>query len=254
MQGNVFQPLNDYFDHIYVITLKRATERQQKIAEELKGLNYSFFFGADKNDFSIDELKEKGIYDKEKAKAIHRYHRPMNGGQIGCSWSHKLVYEDVLQKGYSKALILEDDVKADEGIWTFAEVMNELPPDWELLYFDYHKNIDSSFATKLKQQVYHVQKLIGGLKWSHETINNLYAKDHSTHLKKAGYHMYTSAYAITESAAKELLKMQTPIAYIADDLLAHAVTNNVIKGFISVPKLFTQESQSDKSSVSYVED
>jgi hypothetical protein len=133
-------------------------------------------------------------------------------------------------------------------------IMKELPGDWELVYFDYHKNVESSMATKLKQHAYHIQKLLGGLKWSHDTISNLYATAYSPHLKKAGYHMYTSAYAITHSAAAKLLQMQTPIAYIADDLLAHAITNNVIKGFISVPKLFQQESQSDKDSVSYVED
>lgn len=254
MQQSDFQSLNDFFDHIYVITLKRAVERQEQIKQNLDGLNFSFFFGADKNEFSVDDLKGRNIYDEDKAKNIHRYNKSMTGGQIGCSWSHKLVYEDVLQKGYRKVLILEDDVKADVGISNFKSIIHELPNDWELFYLDYHKNVESTFATKIKQQVYHIQKLLGGLKWSHDTISNLYAQDHSTHLKKAGYHMYTSAYAITASAAEKLLKMQTPIAYVADDLLAHAITNNIIKGFISVPKLFRQESQSDKSSVSYVED
>jgi glycosyl transferase, family 25 len=254
MHENVFQPLNDFFDHIYVITLTRARERQHKIAAHLEGLDYSFFFGADKNDFSIVALQHEGIYDEQKAKDIHRYHKPMTGGQIGCSWSHRLVYEDILKNGYGEVLILEDDVTIAAGISIFTEVVNELPGDWELLYFDYHKNIEGSIATKLKQQAYHIQKLVGGLKWSHQTIDNLYAKGYSPHLKKAGYHMYTSAYAITATAAKKLLQMQTPIAYIADDLLAHAVTNNVVKGFISVPKLFTQESQGNKTSGSYVED
>jgi glycosyl transferase family 25 len=254
MPGNVFQPLNDFFDHIYVITLQRATDRQQKIREQLHGLNYSFFFGADKNDFSIEELLRQGIYDETKAKEIHRYHKPMTGGQIGCSWSHRLVYEDVVKNNFQRVLILEDDVKSDPGISSFTNIMEELPAAWELVYFDYHKNVDHSIATKLKQRVYHIQKIFGGLSWSHETISNLYATPFSPHLKKAGYHMYTSAYAISNSAAAKLLQMQTPIAYIADDLLAHAITNNVIKGFISVPKLFQQESQSDKDSVSYVED
>lgn len=251
---HIFRPLNDFFDHVYVITLARATERQQKISANLHGLDYSFFYGADKNDFDIGTLSAQGVYDEKKAKSIHRYHKPMTGGQIGCSWSHKLVYEDMIGKGYTRVLVLEDDVKACKEIVSFASIINELPRDWELLYFDYHKNIDRNTVARLKQQVYHIQKLLGGLNWSHDTISNLYATRYSPHLKKAGYHMYTSAYAITQSAAKKLRDMQTPIAYIADDLLAHAITNNVINGFISVPRLFTQESQGDKNTVSYVED
>ncbi|MCE3281429.1 MAG: hypothetical protein K0Q66_166 [Chitinophagaceae bacterium] len=253
MTENPFVALNDYFDHVYVITLRRAVERQEKITQHLQGLNFSFFYGADKNDFSIDELKEKEIYNEEGAQNTHRYNKAMTGGQIGCSWSHRLVYEDILQKGFEKVLILEDDVKAAPGIALFNTVMRQLPPDWDLVYFDYHKNISSNIGTRIKQQVYRIQRKMGGLKWSDEMIGNLHATGYSAHLKKAGYHMYTSAYALRREAAAKLVGMQTPIVYIADDLLAHAITNNVINGFISLPRLFTQESQADKSSGSYVE-
>ena len=56
-------------------------------------------------------------------------------------------------------------------------------------------------------------------------IKHLYAEPFSTHLKKAGYHEYTSAYAITLSAAQTLLKLQTPISFIADNLLGWDVAD-----------------------------
>jgi len=252
-----FDAINHYFDHIYVVTLKRAIERQAQIQQQLKGLDFHFFFGADKKEFSIDALIRDGIYDEAAAKQWHRYNKPMNGGQIGCSWSHRLVYEDILQKGYSKVLILEDDVFVNDAVLPmFQQVMDELPANWELVYFDYLKNTESNFGTQLKQLVYHVQHAIGALKWNHTTINNLYAKPYSTHLKQAGYHMYTSAYAITAPAAQQLIALQTPISHVADHLLAHAISTKIINGFIAVPKLFEQESQTTDlaTRVSYVED
>jgi glycosyl transferase family 25 len=252
-----FTPINQCFDRIYVITLKRATERHVQIAQQLKGLDFHFFYGADKNDFSIEALKQQGIYDENAAKHWHRYHKPMNGGQIGCSWSHRLVYEDMLQNGYKKILILEDDVFVNEAVLPlFGAMIAELPADWDLLYFDYLKNTHTNFGSGVKQLIYHLQHAIGALKWNHTTIKNLYARPFSPHLKKAGYHMYTSSYAITAAAAKQLIPLQTPIAHVADHLLAHAISTYIIKGFIAVPKLFEQESQTTAvaTRVSYVED
>ncbi|MEO5783459.1 MAG: glycosyltransferase family 25 protein, partial [Ginsengibacter sp.] len=100
-----------------------------------------FFFGADKNNFSFEELKEKNIYNEALAIKHHRYSKPMNPGQIGCALSHKNIYEEIINKRYTKTLILEDDVEAvTESINLFSEIIKELPDDWELLYFDYSKN------------------------------------------------------------------------------------------------------------------
>jgi GR25 family glycosyltransferase involved in LPS biosynthesis len=84
----------------------------------------------------------------------------------------------------------------------------------------------------------------------------LYARKFSEHLFLAGYHDFTSAYAITESAAKKLINLQTPVAFVADNLLAHACSNLLINGLVSSPKVFLQESQlqDKKTRESYVEE
>ena len=61
------------------------------------------------------------------------------------------------------------------------------------------------------------------------------------HLKKAGFHDFTYAYAINESAAKKLIEMQTPIQYIADNLLAHASTKGLIEAYTAWPKVFLHD-------------
>ena len=248
-----FTPLNNFFDHIYVITLRRAGERQRAIRKNLAGLKYEFFFGADKQEYPIKELIGDGIYDEVLAKKYHRYHKPFSGGQVCCAWSHKRVYEDIIQKGFQKVLILEDDVTAVEGIGVLSKlVLTELPAGWELLYLDYSKNEKPNF---LKQYWYHLQSAFGALTWGQRTIQNLYPKNVSTHISTSGYHDYTSAYALTSSAAKKLTELQTPVIYLADNLLANACTTKKVNGFISQPKLFSQLSQgSDKLTHSFVDD
>ncbi len=248
-----FTTLNNFFDHIYVITLHRASERQDEIKRNLAGLNYDFFWGADKQEHSIVDMERGGIYSEALAKKNHRYYKAFNCGQICCAWSHRKVYEDVLSKGYQKVLILEDDVTAVSDIGTmFSLIIKELPSNWELIYFDYNKN-ESGY--KLKQYWYHVQKFMGKLNWSHTTIQNLYPKKVGIHVSSAGFHDFTSAYAITTSVAEKLLNLQTPIAYVADNLLATACTSKLVNGFIVKPKLFMQLSQGlEKNTHSFVDE
>ena len=250
---NDFTAINNFFNHIYVITLHRATERQEAIKINLDGLNYEFFWGADKQDHPKTAMALEGVYDEALAIKNHRYHTPISHGHICCSWSHRKVYEDVLSKGYQKVLILEDDVMVAGDIGTLSPlVFNELPANWELLYLDYVKNENSN---TIKQYWYHVQRFFGGINLSHTTIKNLYPKRVNQHVSSAGFHDFTSAYAITNAAAQKLLQLQTPIAYQADNLLAEACTTKLVNGFIARPKLFSQLSQGRDNLVpSFVDD
>ena len=97
----------------------------------------------------------------------------------------------------------------------------------------------------IKKAIYHLQHSIGKLKWNHQMIRNLYAKPFSRYLKKAGFHDYTYAYAINRTGGEKLVSMQTPIQYIADNLLAHAITKKVVRGFIVSPPVFLHDSLPD---------
>lgn len=246
-----YDTLNNYFDHIYVITLKRATDRQQQVAKDLAGLRYEFFWGSDKLELDIPAMAANGEYSEAKAKQFHRYNKGMSPGQVGCSLSHKRIYEEVLQKGYQRVLILEDDVHP-VNMEQAAAIINAFPADWELVMFDYYKNEERNW---LKQQWYHIQHAVGKLKWNHTMIRNLYPRPVNTYIKTAGYHEFTDAYCITPAAAKVLLQLQTPLCFIADMLLPYATTNQLVKGYVSTPKLFAQTSTGDtKSSHSFIDD
>jgi glycosyl transferase family 25 len=240
--------LNQHYDKIYVLSVDSAVDRRKLFAERFTGLDYDFFFGADKNNFTIDELKEKKIYSEELTKKHHRYHKQMRPGEIACAWSHCMIYEDMVKKNYSRILVFEDDAVPDpEMMKKIPGILSEIPEDCEVLMWGWSKNGKSGIESLLKKTGYHIQHSLGLLKWNRTIIKNLFAKRYSTTLKKAGFHDYTYAYAITKSGAEKLLQMQTPIQYIADNLLAHAITNNVIKGFIVYPPAFLHDSLPDGS-------
>lgn len=239
-----FDILNSFFDKIYVITLRRAIERQEAIKKELAGLNYSFFYGKDKADFTTQELEEKDIYNEALAQKHHRHGKALSTGMVCCSWSHALVYEDVVKNNYNKVLIMEDDVRIDEKkIELLPQIFAELPQDWELLYLGYCLNEHPPSNVVFKKVWYHLLRFFGGIRFSHTTIKNLYPKRASHHLFYAGYHDCIHAYGITQSAAQKLLQLQTPISFIADNLVAHAATNELVKAFITKPKIINQQSQ-----------
>ena len=249
--------LNSYFDKIYVVTLKRSTERHEKMQSVLQGLNFSFFYGNDKKELTLDELLEQGVYDEEKAKSLHKDDKPMNTTQIGCAWSHRLVYEDMLANKFKRILILEDDViLKKEGLTLFEEMIDQLPDEWDIWYLDYHKNLRRNLGTFFVQQALHFQKWIGKLKWSHKMIRNLYARKYKPNLFIAGSHKFSTAYAITDSGAKKLIKLQTPIAFCTENLLSYACANSIVAGYVSVPKIFLRQSylQDKKNKASYVDE
>jgi glycosyl transferase family 25 len=243
-----FEQLNFYFDQVYVLTLERAHERQAAIRQALEGLQYRFFYSADKQTLDIPALVASGQYDETAARRNHRYSQPMQPGQLGCAIGHRMIYEDILQQGYQRVLILEDDVEPDFTSDILpATILDELPDDWDLLYFDYDKNL---FPRPIKQAWYHVQHAMGLLKWSHSMIRHLYPHPFSAHLSRAGFHDYTSAYALTARGARVLLQLQSPLSYVADNLLATAATSGQVKAFISQPRLFRQRSQGSGASES----
>jgi glycosyl transferase family 25 len=121
------------------------------------------------------------------------------------------------------------------------------------LYFGFAGNEQVPKTAPLKRLFYHLLRLAGAIKYSHQTIRNLYPRKVSEHIYTAGYHDCTHAYGLTLSGAQKLAQLQQPITFVADNLLAHAVTNGLVKGYIVHPKIINQQYQvSDKSTYSYL--
>ena len=143
-------------------------------------------------------------------------------------------------------MIFEDDAVPEPAILKNVDIiLSEVPGDWELLMWGWAKNGKSGPDSLLKKIVYHIQHSLGMLKWDHQVIRNMYASPYSNHLKKAGFHDFAHAYAINRSGAEKFLQMQTPIQYIADNLLAHAITRNIVSGYIVYPAAILHDNLPD---------
>ncbi len=243
------QILNNTFDKIFVLTLEGQTERQEHMRQVLKGVEFEFFYGVNKNNFTIDLAEKNGEYNSQLAQTRVRSGKPMQHGMIACSWSHKKIYEKVIDENLNSVLIFEDDLQPlNSNTPLLSTVLNELPDNWELLYLGYWKNEKYGFKERLRQYQYHILKSLNLVQWSHTRIKNIYAKPYSKHLKIAGNHETTHAYAVTKSAAEKLIKLQSPISYNPDHLLTHAITSEQVRAFLTHPMMFWQLSLEEGNS------
>jgi len=234
--------LEQFFDKIVVLSVPRFTDRHQKVKQQLEGLSFDFFWGADKLELNEELLKEDGTYDEVQTKKNQRQGKALNLGEIACSLSHRMLYEEMIKQQWKKVLVLEDDVLGlTDNMAVLPQALKELPADWELVYLGYLKHEQVTAGLKAKQFYYKILSGLGLMRWNFTMVSNLLPKPYSKHLKRAGFHDCTHAYAITLSAAKKLLAAQTPVVYRADDLLSSTVMKGDLKAFVTEPKFFDQE-------------
>jgi glycosyl transferase, family 25 len=242
INADINKLLQQYFDKVFVVSVPRFTERHKHVEKHLEELSFDFFWGADKLKLDYTSVKTDGTYDEQKAKQLQRQGKALNLGEIACSLSHRMVYEEMLKHNWQKVLILEDDVlPLYNNLAQLPAALNELPANWELVYLGYLKHENVSAALKRKQMWYKILSRLGLMKWTYKMVTNLLPKPFSSHLKKAGFHDCTHAYAVTLPAAKKLLAAQTPVVYRADDLLSSTIMKGELEAFVTEPKFFDQE-------------
>jgi glycosyl transferase family 25 len=240
--ANISKYLEQYFDKIFVVSIPRFADRHERVKKNLEGVSFDLFWGADKLALNYDAVKTNGTYDEQRAKKLQRQGKALNLGEIACSLSHRMVYEEMVKNNWKKILILEDDVlPIAENLEHLPAAIEELPNDWELVYLGYLKHEKVTTALKTKQFFYKILSALGLMAWTYKMVSNLLPKPFSAHLKRAGFHDCTHAYAVTLPAAKKLLAAQTPVVYRADDLLSATIMKGELKAFVTEPKFFDQE-------------
>lgn len=247
--------LQQYFDKILVVSVPRFTDRHLRVQEQLRGLSFEFFWGADKLSLDVQKAIKEGIYDETRTKKLQRQGKPLSQGELACSLSHRFVYEAVIANGWKKTLVLEDDVwPLFENLHLLPETFRELPASWELVYLGYLKHEQVTGQLKIKQFFYKILSGLGLMKWNYTMVSNLLPRRYSQHLKKAGFHDCTHAYAITLEGAGKLLREQTPVVYRADDLLSHTILKGKLSAFVTEPKFFDQEDFHVKETASKIKE
>ncbi len=255
MTNRLFQPLNSFFDRIYVLTLQRAKERQSYMQEALKGLNFHFFQGIDGRNLRMENLIRSGLFDRQSFMAIKRGNREMSVGEVACALSHRAIYEDAVQNGYGKILILEDDARPIRAqILNSERWLQELPSDWQLFMLGYTAEKKPGLYHWLQQRVYlmyHKRKWFNWDKVSEAWIRQSCLRPHNGFYWELGKIVGGHAYALTLETAKRFLRYQTPIKLQADRVFYHFKVEKGLKAYLPKQRLFGLSEQSHFSYIGY---
>ena len=173
--------MNDYFDKIYVLSLKRNTERRDIITQRLKAVEIDFEF-----------------FDACDGQVINHLWKKLDNANfttsnyVACQISHLSIYNDAISRGFDRILILEDDIKPHKNIQNlFKSFISQVPSDYDILYFGWipltddcsmwnYGVIDDRF---LSSNTFHPKNLWG-----------LYAYSPSVNLMKEMIELYNNSF------------------------------------------------------------
>lgn len=120
--------IDEYFDKVYVLNLNRRKDRLKTSTKKLEYCEIEFERFA-----AVDGSVLQNVWETFNSKN----HTLGNPNYLACAISHLSIYRDALDNGYSKILIVEDDVNIRKNANDeFSNIINSLP-DWELLYLGF---------------------------------------------------------------------------------------------------------------------
>lgn len=126
------------FDKIYVINLKRRSDRKEQLLAKFPNINFTFIEAIDGK-----ELDQETLIAEEK---LNRSFFDPTGmvtmGIFACALSHKKAWDQAIEDGVENALFLEDDVYpivplVEENRFTevYQLVLNDIKQyDWDLIH------------------------------------------------------------------------------------------------------------------------
>jgi glycosyl transferase family 25 len=144
---------------IFVITLSDENERQIFIETQLNaaGLPFEFFYGIDGKRLEPEDINSS--YDAEKCGNYYRKRagtkKNLTIGEIGCSLSHRSIYNKIVKENIQRAIILEDDVIVNGNFKTVVDLLNNINIDGYIIKLD----VPSSDKIKTSVLPWHKIKL-----------------------------------------------------------------------------------------------
>jgi glycosyl transferase family 25 len=232
-----FQRLQSYFGRIYVVSMERNAKRRELLQSSLPGLSLTYIGGVDGRMLSDEEVREH--YDDEAARK--RYGRSLSRGQLGCALSHRQIYADIVDRQLDRALILEDDALPNvENLSSVDSVLAQLPSDWDFLYLYALRARETPWLDWKIRYMYPMLNAFRIRRYPMAAIRREHSRRYSPNLRVAGQHWSAIAYAITRSTADRMLRLQTPVTTVADDVTRMICATDGLKAFVSVPNLFAQ--------------
>jgi len=174
----------------YIVNMAKDVVKRRMMADQLAGLSYfdvDFILACEGRMLSEVDLIRFG-YNGFNKKYGHIGSLPA----FGCSISHRMIYERMLQDNISMAMVLEDDALLSRNLEAVvSEVVNQVilkEPTVILLTPDFFYKTNTE-----------IERLSGG----YQIVDVI-----------DGY--MTSGYIINKAGAELIYGIQTPISYVAD--------------------------------------
>ena len=191
-------------DHIYVINLKIREDRKKKANARLNALggifsNFTFFepvYGEALSDQAIFNHVSITTYKSLSEGRSLDYQLSTKGG-IGCYLTHTNIWKDMLEKGYEKVLIFEDDFQIASQYDEIMTYLSHLPKNFDIAFLYY-----SLFPGSGEFERYNDY-------WATTSAMRVYG---------------AASYIITQGAAKKLLEKAFPIDLQLDAFINHYIT------------------------------
>lgn len=240
--ARAFEFLNGWADRIFVVSLLRAAERRARVRERLAGLDFRFLDAVDKLELDRERLRAEGAYDERRTPRAFRHRGEMPLGAIGCSLSHRRIYEQMVEHGWRRVLVLEDDViPREDALAVLPAALEQLPAGFDLCYLGYLANEAVTPGARLRRALYVALAPLGLVRWRLGEALRLLPRPYSANLRRAGRHLCTHAYAVTLEGARRLVAAQTPVAFNADQLFTFLVLRGRLDAYVTEPMFFDQE-------------
>ncbi len=117
---------------IFVISLPEAKARQERISALLAsaGLDFTFVDAIDGRGF---DMKAHPAYNRTKR--LRYFGRDMTGAELGCTLSHKKIYEMIINQNIAEALIFEDDIILHDNFITALNAVLACPVSYDCVRF-----------------------------------------------------------------------------------------------------------------------
>jgi hypothetical protein len=161
--------IDNYFDKIFYINLKRDVVRNSRMLEEFRKYNI-------KNFERVEAVVYDYIPDRNLWRNFNKSDEKYVIGSLGCRDSHLKVISLAKERKYKRVLILEDDIR-------FIVNPNKLPfpnIEWDMLYLggmieSYFRNqIVGGYAYGISERIY--DDILNMAIPSGMEIDNFYAK------------------------------------------------------------------------------
>lgn len=191
--------MNSDLPPVWVISLRRSTERRAHITKHLKehNLPFEFFDAIDGQTLTPDQLAR---YDAQQAQQCMG--RELVRAEIAIALSHLTLYQRMIDQNLDEVLVLEDDVVLKPE---FLEILNRrasFPNGWELVLLCHTWGIISA--------------------WYHQPIFRA-----TEVVKFSRSVMSSAAYLLRQSGARKLLAAGYPVRVPSDNLTGGRVKTNV---------------------------